>query len=45
MEMAAEQSDEADETPRAACGVACSPFGEHRGFRRLSVCSADKGGA
>jgi hypothetical protein len=26
--------------PRAACGVACSPFGEHRGFRSLSVCSA-----
>lgn len=27
-------------TPRAACGVACSPFGEHRGSRRLSVCYA-----
>jgi len=23
--------------PRAACGVACSPFGEQRGFRSLSV--------
>ena len=27
--------------PRAAFGVACSPFGEHRGFCSLSVCWAD----
>ena len=25
--------------PRVASGAACSPFGEHRGFRSLSVCS------